>query len=143
MLNDWNYIADLRQVARLGAITRNEKLKALGAAEAQTLRAHLDKVEQCEQIVVVTHVPPFPQACVHNGVMSDPDWLPWFTCVQTGKVLAEYAYSHPEINILVLCGHSHGVGTYQHMPNLTVRTGGWLPGVRDYGNPIVQDTLEI
>jgi hypothetical protein len=43
----------------------------------------------------------------------------------------------------VLCGHTHGVGTYRPWPNLEIRTGGWPPGVDDYGNPLVQATLEI
>jgi hypothetical protein len=43
----------------------------------------------------------------------------------------------------VLCGHSHGVGMHQPLPNLTVRTGGWPKGVEGYGNPVVQDTIEL
>ena len=48
-----------------------------------------------------------------------------------------------ETEITVLCGHSHGIGTCRPWPNLEIRTGGWPPGVDDYGNPVVQATFEI
>jgi hypothetical protein len=35
------------------------------------------------------------------------------------------------------------VSTCRPVENLEVRTGGWPPGVDDYGNPIVQATLEL
>jgi hypothetical protein len=95
------------------------------------------------QVLVLTHVPPFPEACVYDGAQSSPAWLPWFTCISTGEVLAEYAAAHPHQRITVLCGHTHGAGVCQPAPNLEVRTGGWAPGVEGYGNPIVQATLDL
>lgn len=145
-LNDWKYIQDMRAVYNMGSPIRLETLRVLGRQEAQKLReklAWLDSGSPIEKLLVLTHVPPFPQACVYDGKVSDADWLPWFTCIEVGKVLAEYAEAHPATQILVLCGHTHGIGTYQHMPNLEVRTGGWPKGVKDYGNPIVQATFVL
>lgn len=142
-LADWTHIHDLRD-CRFVAERRVEILSELGKKDAEALVATLAKVpKECKQLVVMTHVPPFPEACVYNGKQSEPDWLPWFTCVATGEVLAEYAANHPEQNVLVLCGHTHGAGVYRHSPNLEVRTGGWAPGVEGYGNPIVQHTFEF
>ena len=59
------------------------------------------------------------------------------------EVLAEYARAHPQKQILVLCGHSHGASVCRPELNLEVRTGGWPPGIEGYGNPIVQATLEL
>jgi predicted phosphodiesterase len=141
-LNDWKYIQDLHAVYHLGSTIRLETLRVLGRQEAEALRTKLAKVGPCKKLVVLTHVPPFPEACVYGGKMSDRDWLPWFTCVEVGKVLAEYAGS-TEAEILVLCGHTHGAGIYQQNFNLEVRTGGWPVGVKDYGNPIVQGTIVL
>ena len=118
-------------------------LQRLGANEARALRARLDEVPPAEHLLVLTHVPPFPEACVYGGEASSAAWLPWFTCVATGEVLADYARAHPEQDVLVLCGHSHGIGSIHPLPNLEVRTGGWPAGVEDYGNPVVQATFEI
>ncbi|MCX5742346.1 MAG: metallophosphoesterase [Proteobacteria bacterium] len=142
LLSDWQLIEDFRK-ARTDRDARNETLQRLGANEARTLAALLARAPATEQLLVLTHVPPFPQACWHAGAQSDAQWLPWFTCIATGEVLAAHAAKHPDTRITVLCGHTHGHGVYEAAPNLEVRTGGWPTGVEGYGNPIVQATLEL
>jgi predicted phosphohydrolase len=142
-LSDWSLIDDLRRT-RFDRAARCEALQRLGANEARALRERLARVPaHARELVVLTHVPPFPEACVYGGQQSDPSWLPWFTCIATGEALAAYAAEHPEVHVSVLCGHSHGVGTCHPRANLEVRTGGWPPGVDDYGNPVVQATFEL
>jgi 3',5'-cyclic-AMP phosphodiesterase len=141
-LSDWQLIEDFVPV-RYDRAARIELLNDLGTAEAFALGELLARAPASETLVVLTHVPPFPEACVYAGAQSEPAWLPWFTCIATGDVLAEYARAHPNKQIIVLCGHSHGASMCRPEPNLEVRTGGWPPGVADYGNPIVQATLEL
>jgi 3',5'-cyclic-AMP phosphodiesterase len=141
-LSDWQLIEDFAPV-RYDRAARARLLQELGAAEATSLEALLARVPACGQLIVLTHVPPFPEACVYDGAPSGPAWLPWFTCIATGEVLATYARAHPEIELIVLCGHSHGVGSCRPLANLEVKTGGWPPGVEGYGNPIVQATLAL
>jgi hypothetical protein len=141
-LSDWQLIEDFER-ARYDRDARVQLLQDLGTAEAFALGELLARVPASDRLVVLTHVPPFPEACVYAGAQSEPAWLPWFTCIATGEVLAEYARAHPTRQITVLCGHSHGIGTYTPEPNLEVRTGGWPPDVEDYGNPVVQATLDL
>jgi hypothetical protein len=141
-LSDWNLIDDFRR-CRSDPAARIEVLQRLGNNEARALADLLSRAPPSEQLLVLTHVPPFPEACVYDGQQSDPAWLPWFTCIATGEVLARHARANPSTMITVLCGHSHGAGTFRPEPNLEVRTGGWPPGVEGYGNPIVQHTLEL
>jgi predicted phosphohydrolase len=141
-LSDWQLIEDFRKL-KDDVKARLELLQRLGANEARALRDRLSHVPATPELIVLTHVPPFPEACVYEGEQSNDQWLPWFTCISTGEVLATYAAEHPQQKITVLCGHSHGIGTHQAAPNLTVRTGGWPAGAQEYGNPVVQDTLEL
>lgn len=141
-LSDWQLIDDFAAV-RYDRAARIQLLQDLGITEAFALGELLARAPASEALVVLTHVPPFPEACIYAGAQSEPAWLPWFTCVATGEVLAEYARAHPQKQITVLCGHSHGAGVYKPEPNLEVRTGGWAAGEDDYGNPIVQATLEL
>jgi predicted phosphohydrolase len=142
-LSDWNLIEDFRKV-RADRAGRVELLQRLGTNEGRALRERFEQVPpDAKEILVLTHVPPFPGACVYDGEQSEPAWLPWFTCIATGEALADYADAHPDTQITVLCGHSHGIGSYRPWPNLEIRTGGWPPGVEDYGNPVVQATLDI
>lgn len=141
-LSDWKLIEDFRK-SRDDRTTRIEALQRLGANEARALRDQLDRVPPTRELLVLTHVPPFPEACVYAGEPSEPRWLPWFTCIATGEVLAAYAERNPGMQITVLCGHSHGIGVCRPLPNLEVRTGGWPAGADDYGNPVVQGTFEL
>ena len=142
VLPDWNLIDDFKR-ARNDRTVRLDILRRLGGNEARALRDLLARVPETPELLVLTHVPPFPEACIYDGAMSEPAWLPWFTCISTGEVLLDHARAHPETRITVLCGHSHGAGTHAPLPNLEIRTGGWPPGVEGYGNPIVQATLEL
>lgn len=141
-LSDWALIEDFKK-SRVDRAARLELLQRLGTAEARLLAEKLAAVAGAPELLVLTHVPPFPEACVYDGEPSGPAWTPWFTCIATGEVLAAHAQRYPAQRITVLCGHSHGIGSYQAAPNLLVRTGGWPPHVEGYGNPIVQATLEL
>ena len=79
---------------------------------------------------MLTHVPPFREACWHRGQISDDDWLPHFACRAVGEVLVEAMAAHPECEMTVLCGHTHSPGEAQVLPNLRVLTGG-----AEYGRP--------
>jgi predicted MPP superfamily phosphohydrolase len=139
-LADWRFIRDLQGLTTPARIAA---LQALGAQEAEALRGQLATLEPTPELIVLTHVPPFAEACWHNGKQSTPEWLPWFTCIAVGDVLRDYARRAPEAKITVLCGHTHGRGEFRAAENLLVRTGGWAPGETDYGNPIVQASWSV
>jgi hypothetical protein len=79
---------------------------------------------------VLTHVPPFREACWYEGRISDDNWLPYFTCKAMGDVLTRVMRERPQKRMTVLCGHTHGAGEADILPNLHVRTGG-----AEYGRP--------
>jgi 3',5'-cyclic AMP phosphodiesterase CpdA len=134
LLNDFIRIADLvlpdRQ--RLG-----EALGRLGDESA----AHLGRVlpsalGRFDHVLVLTHVPPFREACWHDGKTASDDFLPYFACRATGEVLLEQASRHPDRRLTVLCGHTHSPGEFAPLANLRVLTGG-----ARYGSPQVQSPL--
>lgn len=141
-LSDWSLIEDFKRLHG-DRSARDQLLQRLGNNEARALRERLANAPASAELLVLTHVPPFPESCIYEDQPSEPGYLPWFTCVATGEVLAAHARSHPEQQITVLCGHAHGKGTFRAEPNLEIRTGGWHRGERDYGNPVVQATLEL
>jgi 3',5'-cyclic AMP phosphodiesterase CpdA len=134
VLNDFFHIAEL---VGLGKADLGRRLNVLGDESA----AHLARVlppalERFEHVVVLTHVPPFRDACWHDGGLSDEEWLPYFTCRAVGDVLSEAAQKWPQRRLLVLCGHTHSAGVCQPLPNLRV-----LTGAAAYGRPAVQTPL--
>ena len=136
MLNDYLLIAELAGISKAA---RLDQLHRLGDEEAERLRGPLaEALARYARVIVATHVPPFKEACWHDGKISNDDWLPHFTCRAVGEVLREAALRRPERKIRVLCGHTHGAGTAEILPNLKVMTGG-----AEYGEPRVQGVLEI
>lgn len=135
-LNDHRLIQELTALPRTALQAR---LNALGDEAAAHLRAVLPAaLARCPTVLVATHVPPFVEACWHEGRTSDWDWQADFTCKAVGDALLEAAEAWPQRQIQVLCGHTHGEGEAQIRPNLRVSTGGAV-----YRQPVVQRVLEL
>ncbi len=136
MLNDYLLVAELAGITHAA---RLERLNQLGDEEARALADLLGRaVRTHRRVIVATHVPPFKEACWHEGKISNDEWLPHFTCRAVGEVLRRTALDHADRKIRVLCGHTHGSGSAEILPNLRVVTGG-----AEYGEPRVQGTLEL
>jgi predicted MPP superfamily phosphohydrolase len=73
-----------------------------------------------DRILFVTHVPPFPGASWYQRAPSSQQSLPFYTNYALGNVLADVASAHPKVQFLVLCGHTHSGGTYDHFDNLRI-----------------------
>lgn len=116
-----------------------ETLQRLGDESAAYLGGVLPQAAAvAKHLIVLTHPPPFREACWHEGRISDDDWAPHFTCVAVGVALAKFMREHPDHRMTVLCGHTHGEGTAQILPNLRCLTGG-----ARYGHPKVQQAFEV
>lgn len=127
----------IRDLAPLSPPERFARLRALGIEEAETVRALLPQaLDGFQHVILATHVPPFREACWHRGKISDGDWLPHFTCKAVGDALLEITEENPDRRLTVLCGHTHGAGEAQVLPNLKV-----LTGVARYGRPTLQNVI--
>lgn len=134
MLNDYVYIDEL---AGIDLHERLARLNALGDEAAAHIREVLPAAAaRYQHIVFLTHVPPFREACVYDGKISDDNWMPHFSCKVAGGALRGVMTEHPACSLTVLCGHTHGSGSAQILPNLTTRTG-----AAAYGRPEIQEPL--
>ncbi len=135
-LNDHLLIDELTGLDRAGLL---DELHRLGDEAAEHLRRVLPAaLASHERVLCLTHVPPFVEACWHEGKTSDDNWAPFFTCKAVGDVLKTVMAGRADRHLTVLCGHSHGAGTAQILPNLRV-----LTGRADYGRPEVQPIVKI
>jgi Icc protein len=136
VLNDYYLIEEL---ANLDSCERRLRLNALGdEAAAHARRVLPQALEAFEEVIFLTHVPPFREACWHEGRLSDDNWAPHFCCLALGDALVEVMQSYPHRRLTVLCGHTHGRGEAQLMPQLRVLTAGAI-----YGQPGVERVLEL
>ena len=139
-LHDSRLIADLFQQKILGKDYLLKKMQELADIDAKQLQDNLkDAITQNpRKIIVVTHVPPFKETCLHEGEISDDDWLPYFGSKATGEVLQQIAKENPTIEFLVLCGHTHDECIYKALENLIVRTG-----KAEYYQPSIVDIIDL
>ena len=136
ILNDFFAI---RELSSLSQEDRFAMLATLGDEAAAYFRDVLPKAfDRFPRVVLLTHVPPFRGSCWHEGRISDDDYLPHFTCKAVGDVLQQVMEARPDKDLTVLCGHTHGEGFLEVLPNLRVRTGGAV-----YGKPMLQPDVVV
>lgn len=125
VVNDSRLIVDLFQAKILGKSQLLQKMQQLADADATQLKSDLITAlsNNPQNIIVLTHVPPFKEACMHLGKISDDNWLPFFSSKVTGDVLMQIAQENPKVEFLVLCGHTHTEALYQPLDNLTIEAG--------------------
>jgi 3',5'-cyclic AMP phosphodiesterase CpdA len=136
MLNDYRLI---RELSGLTPPARLAMLNALGDEAAAHFRRVLpEALARFHTVIALTHVPPFAETSWYQGRISDPDWLPHFCARALGDVLLEVADAHPDRELLVLCGHTHGGAGVEIRPNLRV-----VVGAAEYGHPVMQDVIVV
>jgi len=135
-LNDYVLIEELSFIDQQ---TRKARLHALGDEAADHVRRVLpEALERYRHVWFLTHVPPWREACWHEGRHSDDDWTPHMACGAIGEALTEIMGERTDRSLTVLCGHTHGAGETQVLPNLLAITGG-----AEYGRPKVQRVFEV
>jgi len=129
-----NMMGDVKD--RYGLVEAVQKL----AHEATThvMLGIKDAVKRFKNIVVLTHVPPFKESHVYNGVQGDDNAQPWFTSKMMGDMLLDAAKTYPDVSFTILAGHTHGPFDGQIVPNLRVSVG-----EAHYGNPAPQRLITV
>ena len=135
-LNDYRLIADLAGLEKMQRLAVLHRLGDEAAAHLQTVLP--TALERHRQAIVLTHVPPFRQACWHEGHISGDHWLPHMTCAAAGDALAPIMQQRPDRKATVLCGHTHSAGEAPILQNLHVSTGG-----AEYGSPAMARVWEV
>lgn len=162
VLNDEHYIKDLRDhqtnhmYGTPGKVGKWDKRKELADADAESLKNKITREieyrcqanplmdqdiydgDDVKKVIILTHIPPFPEASKHRGVQSDDNYLPFYASKATGDVLIELATKYPDVDFLCLCGHTHGAADFQALPNLRVKAGEC-----EYRYPCIQEIIEI
>lgn len=136
MMNDYKLVEELAGVSKM---QRWPLLHGLGDAAAAHIRRVLpEALARFPRVVLLTHVPPWREACWHEGRISDDEWAPHFTCRAVGEAIVEAMRAHPDRELTVLCGHTHGDGETRPLPNIHCITGG-----AQYGNPQITRVFEF
>lgn len=135
-------MTDFRLIEDFVGLTKRArwpKLQALGDEAAAHIRRVLPPaLERFHRVLLLTHVPPLREACWHEGQLSDNQWAPFFTCKAMGDAILQIMSRRPDVQLTVLCGHTHGAGRCRPAANVEIITGG-----ATYGEPAIQQVLEF
>ncbi|MBI2792840.1 MAG: metallophosphoesterase family protein [Gammaproteobacteria bacterium] len=140
-LNDSRLINDLFQSNILGKYPLLEKMQQLADKDAKQLKSSLAdaiKNHRPKKVIILIHVPPFKEACLHKGKVSSDDCLPFFASKVTGDVLMQMAQENTDIAFLALCGHTHSKANWQPCDNLTIKAG-----AAEYTKPKIQEIIAL
>lgn len=136
LLTDCFVIDELKD---LDCAKRLERINSLGDEAAQQVKRILTLAfENHTEVMLLTHVPPFAEACYYQGRKTSDDILPHFVCKAVGDSLLELLRDDPEKHLTVLSGHTHGECEVDVLPNLKVMTG-----KAQYGAPTIHKILKI
>ncbi len=139
LMNDHVLIRDFSLATYMGN-GRNgliKKMQELADSDAKLLDSKLSEhLDNISHVIVLTHIPPFPEVSKYQGKVAGEEFLPFYTSKATGDVLMSHAIANPSIQYLVLCGHSHHESHFQPLPNLNVYCG-----KSEYGKPHVQEMV--
>ena len=114
-------------------------MHVLGEQAAKHLLTGLNVAkDMADSLWVVTHVPPFPETCWHNGYAGHKDWIPDFSCRSVGDMLLRFSKENPSKRLTVFCGHGHSPGEVWITSNLFVRTAR-----AEYKRPIVEALMVL
>lgn len=135
-LNDYFLIEELKSLLPQDRLL---KLNQFGSEAADFLQKRLlEAFMKYERVILLTHVPPFQEACIYEGHPSDDNWAPHFVSFAVGEMLRKIMQENPAKEVLVLCGHSHFGNDITILPNLRVVTGH-----SELGAPSVQGIIFI
>lgn len=140
-LNDSYLIAELYQKKLLSKTHLKRQMQQLADDDAKQLHRDLQTALQThsfKKIIILRHVPPFPQVCTYQGNPTDSNFLPYFASKATGDVLLAVAHDYPLVEFYTLCGHTHSYARSQILPNLIVTVGS-----AEYYTPTIQEIITI
>ncbi len=96
-----------------------QKLQELGEDAAENLKLQLDRaMGNYKSILILTHVTPLVETCTYKDRPGTAQGFPGFLWDSMGGIIKTAAASNPEIEFLVLSGHTHQESQAQTAENL-------------------------
>lgn len=119
---DFEYITDFIGLSDMQRLMLIQKL-------ADEATEHCSKLlelafEKYDRVVLMTHVPPFIEACRHHHHRLDINEAPYFVNYNFGQALAHIMNTYHDKHLEVIAGHTHGHHNVSIKPNLTISVAG-------------------
>lgn len=148
IMNDWLKITDFQPAVQQMHGRTNLELSLIlkisraicHASVIHVIKGIKSVAENVNDIVVVTHVPPFVESYrseKYSG-MDPESVIPWYTSKMMGEMLLTAAKTYPNVQFTVLSGHTHSSFEGRILPNLLA-----CVGKSQYGTPQIAGYINI
>lgn len=112
-------ISDFSGLTRIQCMMR---MQELGKDSAGKIRRILPlALTRFRHVILLTHVPPFPEAVRFNDAPCGPLHLPHYANLSAGLAIRGIANAFPRRRITILAGHAHSSTTTHISSNICVR----------------------
>lgn len=122
----------------LALILDKSRELSLNSAQQVTRGIKSAKRNSMKNVIVITHIPPFPQVCFYKGLPSLPTFVAWYSSKLMGDVLTQAAEQLQDMTFTVLCGHTHERRSVEIKKNLRV-----VSGQAKFGEVVVSDFVTV
>lgn len=116
-------LLSIKDYKDLDRVQISKLLNSKGDYYAEIIRPKLiEAVKNFSKVILVTHVPPFVEACFDRSLrVIDEVRQPFYTCKAIGDILLETMTKNPHCQMTVFCGHTHETADVKILQNLQVR----------------------
>ncbi|MCK5685779.1 metallophosphoesterase [bacterium] len=140
---------DYSSIKELTGLTKRILLNRLNTTALDATSSIMESLElalfQFDNVIMITHVPPFEESCIYKNSTSDINWVPHFASKVMGLMLNSVMEKFPSKKLTVLCGHTHGneVTNIEPLktkisPNIIVKTANAV-----YKTPHIQEIIHV
>jgi hypothetical protein len=89
-------------------------------------------------VVILTHVPVFPEAAWYQHRHTNPVGTPHFCCFSVGEMIRQVMAEHPMKSVRIFSGHTHNGGIALLEKNITTITA-----EADYGEAKIAMMIDV
>lgn len=122
LMPEWHSTREFRYKTHQEVVAKSRSL-AKESAKIALRQMTLAVQAGHQKVILATHVPPFRDAAWRIDGISNDTWLPLMTNLALGDTLLYFAAKHPQVDVTVLCGHTHTERHLHVYPNLNIRVG--------------------
>lgn len=142
IMSDWLNISDFKSAIRTTLTGKQIDMHRIMQVSREICKASVAHIARgisavasnVNDILIVTHVPPFEQAYTNGKYKNIPNdhVTPWYTSRTMGEMLLLASKTYPHVQFTILSGHTHSEYQGSITPNLRIKVG-----KSSYGTPQV------
>ncbi|PIS01643.1 MAG: hypothetical protein COT84_00960 [Chlamydiae bacterium CG10_big_fil_rev_8_21_14_0_10_35_9] len=120
-------LKDFKMIDNFKSLSKQDLYDFMGEHSQKIIKQVEEKLDLAFQghthAILLTHVPCFREACLHNNQIADDKWAPFFTHRQLADFIVTYMSERVDKSLTILSGHTHHKAEYSPLQNVVIKVG--------------------